>query len=173
MTTAWQEAATHAERALRGDLAARRLAQAAVAELRTQPPPLHRPQFGRDLGYLAALLDTLDLLEESHRLIEHVVGRIFLDPASADLSHEGRNNLAVALADRGELTAAAALLSTMVVFPGRAGPDRLWRRHAHWRMSRRSSYARARRPEPARQPGRPFSSCPGVSSPRTVSTCGC
>ncbi len=113
MTDLWQEAIASAERALRGDAAARQQASAVSRDLlQGKPAPLHRPNFGRDLAYLTALLDTLGLTEESHALTENVALAIHLlrESKSLPLPSDVSNELAVALADRGHALAADNVL---------------------------------------------------------------
>lgn len=114
MSDPWQQAITDAERALSGDTDARRRAWAAALALCGSPVELGRPGLGRDLTYLVTLLETLGHTEASHALLQHVVSRLLWDPESLPATGDLRDQLAVALADRGHLSAAATLLSTAV-----------------------------------------------------------
>lgn len=114
MTDLWQQAVVSAERALRGDDAARLSASEAAVALRGDPDPLRRPALGRDLAYLTSLLEALRLNEESRALLENVVSRLHWDPKSLSLPGDVRNELAVILADRGFVTAAVTVLSPAV-----------------------------------------------------------
>lgn len=121
MTDLWQYAISSAEQALRGDLSARTRAAERAAALRDDPRPLDRPTVVQDIARLTALLDALDLHDVSHDLLEHLVSRIMWDPRGLTLDLSARNQLAVVLADRGHVAAAAGLLAVM----GRFGERRV------------------------------------------------
>ncbi|WP_367320199.1 hypothetical protein [Streptomyces sp. HUAS ZL42] len=115
MTDLWRQAITSAEGALRGSSADRQRLEAVTAELRGDAQLPHRPGLGKDVAYLSALLEALGLAKEARALLEHVASRVMFDPEALSLPMEVRNELAVALADRGELSAAITILSTAVV----------------------------------------------------------
>ena len=121
MTDLWQYAISSAEKALRGDVSARARAAERAAALRDDPRPLDRPTVVQDIARLTALLDALDLHDVSRDLLEHVVSRIMWDPRGLALDLSVRNRLAVVLADRGHVAAAASLLATV----GRFGERRV------------------------------------------------
>ncbi|MEV2194637.1 BTAD domain-containing putative transcriptional regulator, partial [Streptomyces phaeochromogenes] len=114
MTDLWQQAIASAERALRGDVAARLKASVDAVKLRGDPDPLLQPNLGRNLAYLTSLLEALGLRNESRALLENVVGRLHWDPKSLSLPGDVRNELAVVLADRGLVSAAVTVLSPTV-----------------------------------------------------------
>jgi hypothetical protein len=115
MTDLWQQAIDHAERGLRGDTGARRIAASAAVALSRAPDLFRRSHPGRDLAYLVALLEALGLVEESRALLRSVVSQLQWDPKSLALPGDVRNELAVILIDRGLISSAVGVLSTAVV----------------------------------------------------------
>ncbi|WP_405933535.1 hypothetical protein [Streptomyces sp. NBC_00827] len=111
MTDAWQEATTSAERALRGDRAARGQVAAAVEVLCADRQLPRRPSLGQDVTYLVSLLDSLGLYDKSAVLLEHVASCFVRDPDALNIDAAVRNQLAVTLAEQGHLTAATWLLT--------------------------------------------------------------
>ncbi|MEU0207119.1 hypothetical protein ABZ235_02180 [Streptomyces canus] len=121
MTDRWREAITVAETVLRAGSPDRLRIRALTRELRGDPGLLRHPGIGKDVAHLSALLEALGLADEARALLEQVAFRLIIDPEALSLPVEVRNQLAVALADRGYLTAAVTVLST-AVGPGSHGP---------------------------------------------------
>lgn len=113
MTELWGEAFAAAEAALRGDTAARSRASESATGLTDDRELLRRPNLGRDLARLTAMLETLGLTAEVNALLRHVISQLVLDPKPFARRTDVRNELAVVLADRGHTAAAATLLSAL------------------------------------------------------------
>ncbi|WP_369231944.1 BTAD domain-containing putative transcriptional regulator [Streptomyces sp. R21] len=116
MTDAWQDAISHAERALRGGSTARLRTTQAVELLCADEHVLQDRALSRDLARLTSLLDSLGLQRLSHTLLRHVASRLAWDTGALNLDSSARNRLAVTLADRWHLAAAANVLSTALHF---------------------------------------------------------
>ncbi|MEU9174992.1 hypothetical protein AB0D34_45830, partial [Streptomyces sp. NPDC048420] len=111
LTSAWREAITCAERALRGDRATREQVVAAVEVLRLDRRLPGRATVGQNVSDLVLLLDCLGLNHASQVLLEHVSSCFQQDPGALNLDTGVRNQLAVVLGERGYLATAAMLLT--------------------------------------------------------------
>ncbi|MFD9071101.1 CHAT domain-containing protein [Streptomyces lasiicapitis] len=106
----WRRALSHARAALNGDLEALARLFDDLTHLRQSASALRPATAARDLTMLISFLDALGHHEAVQSLLDDLAAGILQD--SVHVSHDAacRNQLAVVLAGRGQLTAAARLL---------------------------------------------------------------
>jgi hypothetical protein len=112
MNDVLKDAIRSAERALRGVEAERPAVERKIAGVQTDLGLLSRPSAGEDLAYLVSLADGLGLHDAAEDLLENFSSHLIRDALSLSGMNESElNQLAVAVAGRGHLSAAARLLS--------------------------------------------------------------
>ncbi|MFG2631021.1 BTAD domain-containing putative transcriptional regulator [Streptomyces sp. NPDC048473] len=116
---AWLTTLSLAQRAQSGDTAARDQVKDAVQQLSRDPELLSIGDLGQAVTGLTGLLDDLEEPEVSQALLRQVVSRLTAKGTDVRSRQRSLNRIAVALANRGQLTAAEQVLSAAIKTPWR------------------------------------------------------
>ncbi|GAA3834928.1 hypothetical protein GCM10022403_079640 [Streptomyces coacervatus] len=116
---AWLTTLSLAQRAQSGDTAARDQVKDAVQRLSRDPELLSIGDLGQAVTGLTGLLNDLEEPEVSQALLRQVVSRLTAKGTDVRSRQRSLNRIAVALANRGQLTAAEQVLSAAIKTPWR------------------------------------------------------